>query len=76
LPGTPRTDPGVRNSRTGLLPWVFDGKATLRPWVKDFRWRQPVIAYLMHAFPVHAIFLTSSSQRAAPELQNIVTEGL
>ena len=23
----PRTDPSVRNSRTGLPPWVFDGKA-------------------------------------------------
>ena len=25
-------DPGGRNSRTGLPPWVIDGEARVRPW--------------------------------------------
>jgi hypothetical protein len=31
----PRTDPGGRDSRTGLPPWVFDGEAFARPGMKD-----------------------------------------
>jgi hypothetical protein len=33
----PRTDPGGRNSRTGLPPGVFDGKADAGPVMKDQR---------------------------------------
>src|ERR1700738_1885607 len=29
------TDPGERDSRTGLLPWVFDGETFARPRMKD-----------------------------------------
>ena len=31
----PRHKTGVRNYRTGLPPWMFDGKSILRPGVKD-----------------------------------------
>jgi hypothetical protein len=31
----PRTDPGERDSRTGLPPLVFDGEALARPGMKD-----------------------------------------
>jgi hypothetical protein len=30
---------GERVSRTGLPPWVFDGKAFARPRMKDTDWR-------------------------------------
>ena len=36
LLSTPRTDPGGRDSRTGLPPWVFDGEAFAWPRMKDF----------------------------------------
>src|ERR1700726_4192751 len=29
------TDPGERDSRTGLPPWVFDGERFARPRMKD-----------------------------------------
>jgi hypothetical protein len=35
LTTAPRTDPGVPDSGTGLLSWVGDGKAGLRPRVED-----------------------------------------
>jgi hypothetical protein len=35
--GRPRTDPGGRDSRTGLPPRVLDRKAGFRPRVKDAR---------------------------------------
>ncbi len=38
-PGTPRTDPGVRDSRTGLPPRVIDGETLIRPRMKDARER-------------------------------------
>src|SRR5882724_6675944 len=37
LLSAPRTEPYVRLSRIRLPPWVFDGEAVLRPWVKDTR---------------------------------------
>ena len=38
LAGAPRTDPSVRDYRTGLLPWVRGGEARLREWVHDAGW--------------------------------------
>ncbi len=32
--------PGERDSRTGLPPWVFNGKTSLRPGMKDPRGRK------------------------------------
>jgi hypothetical protein len=37
LLSTPRTDPGGRDSRTGLPPWVFGGKAFAWPRLKNVR---------------------------------------
>ena len=37
LLSTPRTDPGGRDSRTGLPPWVFGGKAFAWPRLKNAR---------------------------------------
>ena len=39
IAGRPRIDPSVRDSRTGLPPWVFDGEPPVRPWMKDSGWR-------------------------------------
>jgi hypothetical protein len=33
--GYPRTDPGVRDLRTGLLPRVSGGEPLHRPWMKN-----------------------------------------
>ena len=39
--GHPRTDPSVRDSRTGLPPWASDGKAAPGPRMKDAGSGQP-----------------------------------
>ncbi len=39
----PRTDPCSRNSRTRLLPRLFDGEARPRPWTEDTGPREPFL---------------------------------
>lgn len=51
----PRTDPGVPNSGTGLLPRVFDGEALIRPRMKDSRGRKPGIGDSSHLLPRHGV---------------------
>jgi hypothetical protein len=45
-PMPPGTDPSVRNSRTGLPPWVSNGEALVRPRMKDSGFREPGVGDL------------------------------
>jgi hypothetical protein len=62
----PRTDPGVPNSGTGLLPRVFDGETPIRPRMKDSRGRKPGIGDSSHSLPRHGVLLTAPPERAPP----------
>lgn len=65
----PRTNLGVPDSGTGVLPWVFDGKTPFEPWMKDSRLRVPGIRDHLDSRPRHAILLT-----AAPQVNDVVLE--
>ena len=71
----PRTDPGVRDSRTGLPPWVFDGEAFARPRIKDSGLRQELPCKLSYPFPCRPVSLTPALERSSPKIHNIVPEG-
>src|ERR1700730_11463660 len=60
LPAAPRTDPYEPNSGIRLLPRVSEGKALLRPWMKDFRLREPVISDLLDPLPGDPTSLAAS----------------
>src|SRR5450830_60341 len=62
------------NSGIRLLPRVFDGKALLRPWVKDSWGGEPGSGQFDHAFPRQVALLASSSQRLQPYLHHAVTK--
>ena len=64
----------MRNSRTRLRPWGFDGKPLFRPWVLDSRWRQPVRSDLRHAFPRQPVLLAASPERAPPKISDVMSE--
>src|SRR5207344_2827783 len=74
LPAAPRTDPYGPNSGIRLLPRVSDGKALLRPWMKDFRLGKPVISDLFDTLPGDPTSLAASRQRAAPEVHHVMAE--
>jgi hypothetical protein len=63
----PGTKPGVRNYRTGLPPWMFDGKSILRPGVKDLRLGEPSCHAPIKALPCVAVLLATAAQSAEPE---------
>lgn len=68
-----RADAGVRDSSTGLLPRVFDGKAKVGPRMKDSKaWEQGISDRVIrsHVLP------TASIQRSPPEVHNVVTKRL
>jgi hypothetical protein len=67
----PRTDPYVRHSRIRLPPRVSDGKALLRPRVKDARFGEPVVGNLGDPLPRRAVLLAAS-----PEVDDVVVERL
>ena len=72
---TPRTDPGGRDSRTGLPPRVFDGEASSGPWMKDAGWGQELCREFGHPVPCGAISLASLYKRTSPDIGHIVPEG-
>src|SRR5207245_1726646 len=74
LPRTPRTDPGVRNSRTGLPPWVTDGEALAGPRVSDAGSGEPAIFQYGHPLPVRRVLLAAPAKRAPPEVGQVVAE--
>jgi hypothetical protein len=75
LLNTPRTDPGVPNSGTGLLPWVLDGKSLVRPRVKYARAREPYRSDWHEPLPCHTMLLASAPQRAQPEIFDVIAKG-
>lgn len=64
---TPRTDPNGPDSGIRLPPWVGDGEAYSRPWMKDIRFREPIFGQLRDLLPSRAVFLASSPERSLPE---------
>jgi hypothetical protein len=74
LPAAPRTDPYGPNSGIRLLPRVSDAEALLRPWMKDFRLREPVISDLLDPLPGDPTSLAASRKRAAPEVNHVMAE--
>src|SRR4029077_17109161 len=71
----PRTDPGVRDSRTGLPPWVVDGEAFARPRMKDTGLTQELPGKLSYPFPCRSVLLTAALERSSPKIHNIVPDG-
>ena len=71
---TPRTDPGVPNSGTGLLPRVFDGETLVRPRMKDVRFREPGVSDPGDPLPCHTVFLAAPPKRAPPEIGDVIAE--
>src|SRR3954463_5380522 len=62
--------------RIRLPPRVSDGKALLRPRVKDARFGEPVVGDLGDPLPRRAVLLAASPQRASPEVDDVVVECL
>ena len=63
---TPRTDPGERNYRTGLLPRVFGVKAYVGVRMIDFGCRDPLPDDWPELLPVYPPFLASTPQHLQP----------
>jgi len=72
--GTPRTDPGGRNLRTGLPPWVFDAKAHARPGTGDARAGDKSIRQLGHSIPRGGVPLAATLERPPPVVDRVVPE--
>ena len=70
-----RTDPGMRDSRTGLPSWVFYGEAFVRPRIKDSGLRQELPCKLNDPLPCRPVSLTPALERSSPKIHNIVPEG-
>ena len=76
LAGGPRTDPSVRNYRTGLLPWVRGGEARLREWVHGAGLGYPPGRDAVHPGPVDPGSLAAVPQRRAPVPDYLGAEGV
>jgi hypothetical protein len=57
-------------------PWVFDGKADIRPRMKDSHFGEPVISQLRYPGPRESVPLTAPPMRAAPQVGYVVSECL
>ena len=68
----PRTDPGVRYYRTGLLPRMSDEEPLFRPWMEDARIWQVAICDLFHSAPWQSMLLTSTSDGAEPTIDYVM----
>ena len=62
------------NSGIRLLPWVFDGKALIRPGMKDARSGKPVVGQLRHPIPRKAVLLAAAPERSTPEVGDVMPE--
>src|SRR5258708_38352071 len=74
LPRTPRTDPGVRHSRTGLPPGVTDGKAAVGPGRGEAGSWERAILRLGHRRPRRCVLLAAPAKRAPPQVGEVVAE--
>jgi hypothetical protein len=70
----PRPNPCERDSRTRLPPWVHDGEALVRVWMKDSRLREPVGGQPVHPLPREAVLLATPPQRAHPDALHVIVE--
>jgi hypothetical protein len=52
-----------------------DGKAYVRPWVKDLGLQEKVIGQLCDPLPCEVVLLTAAPQRAQPEARDMVAKG-
>jgi hypothetical protein len=57
LQGATRTDPYGPNSSIRLPPWMSNGEAILWPWMKDSRFREPVVGQPLDPLPSRPVFL-------------------
>src|SRR5262245_57453527 len=78
--GTPVTQrPPLRSVQAQLrhtAPALSDdGKANVRPWMKNLGLWEKIIGQLCDPLPRKAVLLTAAPQRAQPEAANMVTEG-
>src|SRR6185503_21204483 len=55
-------------------PRVCDGKAIAWPRMKDGRFRKPVVCQLGHPCPRDPVLLAATSQRAPPEVGDVMPE--
>src|SRR3954447_8351004 len=74
LLSAPRTDPSEPNSGTRLLPRVSDGKAHIRPGMKDPRLGEKLVDQLCHARPHQVRLLTAPAEAAMPEDGDVIVE--
>src|SRR2546421_1600425 len=74
LPRAPRTDPGVRHSRTGLPPRVTNGKALAGPRMRDAGPWEPAILERGDPRPRRRVLLAAPAKRAPPQVGDVVTE--
>src|ERR1700730_13713786 len=74
LPRSPRTDPGVRDSRTGLPPRVTNGKALVGPRVSDARSGDPARFQHGHPLPSRRVLRAAPAKRAPPKVAQVVSE--
>src|ERR1700722_11081388 len=63
----PRTDPGVRRYRTGLLPRMIDEKPSFGPRMRDARIRQEAIGDYLHSRPCEPMLLACVSSQVGPK---------
>ena len=70
----PRTDPGVRCYRTGLLPWMIDEKPLFGPRMLDARIRQVTIGDYLHSRPCKPMLLSPSPDGVEPTIDQMVPE--
>src|SRR5277367_2701442 len=70
----PRTDPGVRCYRTGLLPWMIDEKPLFGPRMLDARIRQVAIGDYLHSRPCKPMLLSPSPDGVEPTIDQMVPE--
>jgi hypothetical protein len=70
----PRTDPYVRLSCIRRLPRVSDGKAGIRPRMKDPRLRKKLVGQLGHPRPRQPCFLTAPAETPVPGNGDVIAE--
>jgi hypothetical protein len=66
----PRTEPYVQLSRIRLPPWVFDGEALARPWMKYAWFWKPAISQTIERSPSGVVALTAAAKRTKPVPQD------
>ena len=70
----PRTDPGERCYRTGLLPRMIGEKPLFGPRMQDARIRQVTIGDRLHSRPCEPMLLPPPPDGAKPAIDQMVTE--